>query len=428
VNRAIILLALFFLTGPAVWSQEVYDACSTAIELCPNQTYALNNIGAFSSSCANCEDDFNYCFSTDNTIWCSFTTNLIGGAVQVDFSNLIFETNAGQGDALQATIIQAGIPCDAGTYTQIGACLSNETGDFTLNAAGLNPSTLYYLVVDGATTGPGITSPAECSFEVTISGLGIDRVVPNVSISESSLSVCLNELVTFTCNLSDCPDTAAFLWYVNGDLIATTMEPTFQTSALTDGAVVTVETGCYSTCIATVQATSQAISVYTVFVDAGSDVTVSAGEEFNLNGSTTAPVFYWSPSFAVGAANLLNPSVAPTETTTYALTAEENGCVQTDYMTATVLAELEIPNTFSPNGDNLNDTWAIDGLDAFPNNSVTIFSRWGQKVAHILSYSNLKSWDGTGNMGRSPEGVYYYIIELNDGSDKILRGTLTLLR
>ena len=78
MNRAIILLALFFLTGPAVWSQEVYDACSTAIELCPNQTYALNNIGAFSSSCANCEDDFNYCFSTDNTIWCSFTTNLIG--------------------------------------------------------------------------------------------------------------------------------------------------------------------------------------------------------------------------------------------------------------------------------------------------------------------------------------------------------------
>ena len=123
VEAIVLCIALF--SGLLVSAQPSNDNCSSATEVCANQIFSLTNIGASASVCANCEDDFNYCFSTDNTIWCSFTTSLIGGAVQVDFSNLIFETNAGQGDALQATIIQAGIPCDAGTYTQIGACLSN---------------------------------------------------------------------------------------------------------------------------------------------------------------------------------------------------------------------------------------------------------------------------------------------------------------
>ena len=428
VRRFVILIVLQFSTTLIVSSQEMYDACSNAFELCPNQIHSLNNIGASSSSCANCEDDFNYCFPTDNTIWCSFTTNTTGGNVELDFSNLIFESNIGQGAALQATVIQAGVPCDASTYVQVGSCLSNETGNFTLNAGALNPSTLYYLVVDGDNTGVGVTSPAECSFDVTISGAGVDRPTPSASISESSIFVCFNEIVKFECNLLDCPDTSAFSWFVNGELVATTLEPSYETSDLENGDVITVETGCYTNCVATVQAMSQAITVLTVFVDAGPDVTVSAGEEFDLNGTTSAPDFYWSPSYAIGLTNVLNPTVALNETTTFALTAEQNGCTYTDYMTATVLTELEIPNTFSPNGDNLNETWEIDGLDAFPNNTVSIFTRWGQKVVEILSYSNLKSWDGTGNMGKSPEGVYYYIIELNDGSDKVLSGTLTLLR
>jgi gliding motility-associated-like protein len=376
----------------------------------------------------NCEDDFNYCFPTDNTIWCSFTTNATGGNVQVDFSNLAFEANAGQDNELQATVIQAAIPCDAGTYVQVGACSSNEVGNFTLNAGALTPSTVYYLVIDGDNVGAGITSAAECTFDIVVSGPGIDRPVPIAGISESTINACLNEVVTFTCNLVDCPDTTAFSWFINGNLAATTIDPFFQTSELVDGDVVSVETGCYSNCVATVQATSQAISVYTISVDAGIDVTVPSGTEFSLNGSTTAPVYYWGPSYAVSNTGVLNPFVSPTETTVYSLTAEENGCTRTDYVTATILSEIEVPNTFSPNGDNINDTWVIKGIEIYPDNTVAIFTRWGQKVFQTSSYSKLKTWDGTGRSSNVSEGVYYYIIELNDSDETVLRGTITVLR
>ena len=93
-----------------------------------------------------------------------------------------------------------------------------------------------------------------------------------------------------------------------------------------------------------------------------------------------------------------------------------------------MISSIEIPNTFSPNGDNINDTWVIKGIELYPNNLVSIFTRWGQKIYQTSSYSSDKRWNGTSNSGDTMEGVYYYVIDLNDGSDVILKGTLTVLR
>ena len=45
-----------------------------------------------------------------------------------------------------------------------------------------------------------------------------------------------------------------------------------------------------------------------------------------------------------------------------------------------------VPNAFSPAGDGVNDTWVIDGLNQFPNNSVSIYNRWEEKVYKITGY------------------------------------------
>jgi gliding motility-associated-like protein len=422
-TAVIFLLMLNFLNffGRA---QELYNSCGSAMEICPNQTYSVNNINANSTSCVNCEDDFNFCFTSQNSIWFTFTTNAVGGNIQIDFSNLTFETNPGQDSELQAALIEAGSACDASTYTQLGSCHFNETGNFTLNSGLLNPNTTYYIVVDGDNNGAGISMAAECTFDLIISGPGADRPLPTASILTASNTVCLNENVVFTCDLTDCSDTSEFRWYINGAMAATTTDAVFQTSNLQDGDIVSVETNCYSNCPVTVQDVSMPMSVFTVNVNAGVDVWVNAGTTFNLNGSTTAPVYYWSPSFAVSNPNILNPTVTPMETTTYALTAEENGCVRTDYIIATINEELEIPNTFSPNGDNTNDTWVIEGLEAYPDNLMSIYTRWGQKVFETSSYSEIKAWDG----GEHQEGVYYYVLDLNNGSGEKRSGTITLIR
>jgi gliding motility-associated-like protein len=84
-----------------------------------------------------------------------------------------------------------------------------------------------------------------------------------------------------------------------------------------------------------------------------------------------------------------------------------------------------IPNGFSPNGDGINDTWEIAGINNYPNAQITVLNRWGQEMLNTNNYST--PWDGTFNGGLLPTSDYYYIINLNDGS-KALTGTLTIKR
>ncbi|WP_197057322.1 Ig-like domain-containing protein, partial [Alistipes sp. ZOR0009] len=82
--------------------------------------------------------------------------------------------------------------------------------------------------------------------------------------------------------------------------------------------------------------------------------------------------------------------------------------------------DVKIPDGFSPNGDGVNDRFVIKGLETYPNNVLRIFNRWGNIVYQMKGYDN--SWDGK-NGGKGlhigvdlPDGTYYYILDLGDGS------------
>ena len=83
--------------------------------------------------------------------------------------------------------------------------------------------------------------------------------------------------------------------------------------------------------------------------------------------------------------------------------------------------DMVIPEIFSPNGDSKNDTWEIKGLQAYPDNTVTIFNRWGDEVFRAAPYANDWSGSNTGDkslMGKGdlPAGTYYFILDLGDGN------------
>lgn len=409
-------------------TQPLYNSCSSALELCPSNTFTVNNIGANKTFCPGCEDDFSFCFNSNNSIWFKFTTNTSGGSVQVDFTNLIFENNAGQDNALQATLLSATVPCNSASYTAIGNCESNGMTSFSLIANGLNPSSTYYIVVSGDLSGPGISLAAECTFDIRISGAAVDRLNPAISINPSSLSICKNDIFSATAIVSNCPDNSLFKWYINGVLVAQTSTPYFETSSLSDGDQVLVETSCFLICPENISSSSNTVNVYTFTVDAGEDLSIVAGQSVFLNGSTSAPDFSWSPSFSVSDTANLQAIATPEVTTTYTLSATENGCTLTDYMTIFVVSDFSITNTFSPNDDGSNDTWEIPGAELYPNCFVQIFDRWGQLVYQSTGYSKEKAWDGKGKTGKLAEGVYFYSIELRDAEKQTFKGTITLLR
>jgi len=76
-----------------------------------------------------------------------------------------------------------------------------------------------------------------------------------------------------------------------------------------------------------------------------------------------------------------------------------------------------IPNTFTPNGDGINDTWEIKSLENYPNCTVAIYNRWGEKLYSSVGYP--VPWDGTYKGVNLPVGTYYYIINLGNGVNVI---------
>jgi len=75
---------------------------------------------------------------------------------------------------------------------------------------------------------------------------------------------------------------------------------------------------------------------------------------------------------------------------------------------------LNIPNVFSPNGDQVNDYFEVD-TDGTTVYEFAIFTRTGARIYHSLSPRIF--WDGNSLDGKElKEGIYYYVIEEQGGT------------
>ena len=99
--------------------------------------------------------------------------------------------------------------------------------------------------------------------------------------------------------------------------------------------------------------------------------------------------------------------------------------------TATYPRDFFIPEGFSPNGDGINDVFVIRGIENYPDNTIIIFNRWGNKVFEASPYQNI--WNGRSTKGlrvggnELPIGTYFYLLDLGDGSD-VIKGSIYLNR
>jgi gliding motility-associated-like protein len=95
-----------------------------------------------------------------------------------------------------------------------------------------------------------------------------------------------------------------------------------------------------------------------------------------------------------------------------------------------------IPNYISPNSDGSNDIWCIDEiLRVFPNTRAIIYNRWGNIVwrsngTYGSCSTNVNVWYGQkeGSNDPVPDGVYYFMLELNDGFNTTKTGFIEVMR
>jgi gliding motility-associated-like protein len=110
-----------------------------------------------------------------------------------------------------------------------------------------------------------------------------------------------------------------------------------------------------------------------------------------------------------------------------------NGCIDSFTLQIDVLSQqaIFIPNVFTPNKDGINDEFVVSVLNygLLRRLHGTIWNRWGGQI-YEFTMPGGKWWDGTFEGEICSEGVYFYIIEVEDTARSIKKyhGTITLLR
>ncbi|WP_316794631.1 PKD domain-containing protein [Pedobacter frigoris] len=158
------------------------------------------------------------------------------------------------------------------------------------------------------------------------------------------------------------------------------------------------------------------------------DIYILAGGEKRVTASAKGLglIYKWTPATGLSSDDVLEPVMSGDVDRVYTLTiSSSQSCVISERITLHVLPSVHAPNAFSPNGDGVNDTWVLKYIDTYPNATVDVFNRYGEKVFHSVGYSS--PFDGNFKNEALPVGTYYYIINPRNGR-KNVTGSLTLIR
>lgn len=138
--------------------------------------------------------------------------------------------------------------------------------------------------------------------------------------------------------------------------------------------------------------------------------------------------YTWFPTEGLSCVNCPNPITTPNQNVTYFVYFEDvNGCKNSSYVNIKYDATIYVPNTFIPNGDNVNDFFRIYGGN-LKEMECTIFNRWGEVVKVLHSIND--SWDGTYRGKKCQDGTYTWKLIYVDflGVKHQLTGHVNLLR
>jgi gliding motility-associated-like protein len=434
---------------------------STSIEI-----IAQDDASFTYASATFCENETNPIASISGTAGGIFTSSPAG--LSINASTGAIDLTA---STLNATYVV--------TYTTTGTCPDDQDFTITLNESPIAPTVTSdatgnticegeSLEIDASGSGMGITynvydavtggnlvgtTPLTVSptvdtdyFVEAVNSNSCGNVggLQTISITVNSLpsvdagndeTICPGDNVTLTAT-----GTGSVIWSTSETTASITVAPSSDetyTVTLTDA------NNCSNSDDVTVSVVNIGSSL--VAVDDNYSVTTEVSTNFDVTSndtySGTSISIIDNPTSGIASENIdgtidyiSNAGFVGTDVLTYAIC--DVFCVNIcDTATVTITVNREndfgVPGGFSPNGDNINDIFVINGLDAYPNNNLTIFNRWGSMVFEANPYNN--DWDGSPNVGgvltgdKVTTGTYFYILDLGNDTEP-LRGSIEVKR
>jgi len=317
------------------------DACANALELTPAS--ACNYVyGTFSG--AMMDGGTPACGTTaSQDVWYKFTataTNMgiqLGSASGLNHGFQLFDDNC-NGTQIVCTNQNGS---STGEYSAINSLVIGQT---------------YFIRVFNASGALSITT-----FGICLTGPAPSACTPVVAISASATTICQGESVVFNATPTHGGTSPSYQWKVNGSNVGTN-SPSYTTTTLANGNIVTCVMTSNASCASSATATSNAVtmtvtaSVTPVFTQVPA---ICAGESFTLPASSNN-----------GISGTWNPAINNMATTTYTFTPNTGQCALTTTMTVTVNnvtpAFTQVPaicsgGSFtlpSTSGNGISGTWS----------------------------------------------------------------------
>jgi gliding motility-associated-like protein len=172
-------------------------------------------------------------------------------------------------------------------------------------------------------------------------------------------------------------------------------------------------------------------------ISASQDTLVDAGSSIELSASTTLGDlnWTWTPNTQGDILACLNNDctlveVSPLISTVFTVTASSTaGCEVSEQIAVllNVSDGIGVPNTFSPNGDGLNDLLFVKGQNIVEMD-FKVFNRFGELVFETNDQSI--GWDGNFRLKEEKDASFAWMLryELLDGRSGDMNGNVTIVR
>lgn len=372
------------------------------------------NDGAVQLSVSGGAGGYNYLWSTGHTG--TSISGLSSGLYSVSVTD-----SAGCHTTASIEITQPSSPLQVTGQVTDSDCIHGVSGSVAVTPQGGSPTYLY--AWNNGSVSSQLTGLAQGSYTVVVtdmSGCTIQRSFAIEDHSEISLStpdfidICVGSETTITAD--SLLQGYQWQWYYNGSPLPGAIGPSFTTPAA----------GVYYVSVSGVCgeffSDSSTVRVHSVSnASVSPDVVICPPENARLY-ATGGVSYQWSPSAGISNSLISNPVATPNQSTVYQVTITDVfGCTISLPVGVTVNCDsLFIPTGFSPNADGINDGYIIEGLEAYPDNKIWIYNRWGGLVFKMKGYNN--NWDGVSNISGNGQGqklqpgTYFYILDPGDGS------------
>ena len=312
----------------------------------------------------------------------------------------ILETNAAC--ANRATITASG---GAGTYV-----FSSAVGTLTPNG---NAATLTGLPAGKHTVAVADATDNTCTTTTTVT---VPATTALTLSTTSTASACEEATGTASVAVAGGQAPYQYAWSPTGgaQAQATNLAGGVYTITVTDAA------GCSASDTVHVMP----IGATSPVVDLGADTVICEGSFLILDATFPGANYQWDDQ-STQATYLVS------ETGTYSVTIS-NACGSTtaSINVKTILCQeptsgkVRLANALTPNGDGQNDTFFIEGIEAYSSNELFVYNRWGSLVYQTTGYHN--QWGGTYQGKPLPTGAYYYVLNLHDKAHTTYSGTVSV--